>query len=65
MVWGLSSDLQVPGDYDGDGKTDVAIWRPSSTPGATAFYVLGSQAGFLFQQWGISADTPVNFDLNQ
>ena len=66
VVWGLSSDLQVPGDYDGDGKTDVAVWRPSNTPGASAFYVLGSQAGFLFQQWGIgNSDTPVNFDVQQ
>ena len=67
VVWGLAStDLQVPGDYDGDGKTDVAIWRQSATPGATAFYVLGSKSGFLFQQYGISStDTPVNFDVLQ
>ncbi len=65
LAWGLQNDLQVPGDYDGDGKTDFAIWRGSATAGATAFYVLGSQSGFLFQQWGTNADTPVNFDVLQ
>ncbi len=65
IVWGLSSDFQTPGDYDGDGKTDQAIWRASSTPGATAFYVLKSGSGFLFQQWGLGSDTPVNFDVTQ
>ena len=66
-VWGVPpGDFQVPGDYDGDGRTDFAIWRPSGTAGGTAFYVLGSQAGFLFQQWGNgNTDTPVNFDVLQ
>ena len=29
--WGLSRDLVVPGDYDGDGKTDYAIFREGET----------------------------------
>ncbi len=65
IVWGLGTDFQVPGDYDGDGKTDQAIWRPSTTAGATAFYVLKSSSGFIFQQWGRGTDTPVNFDVAQ
>lgn len=27
--FGLNSDRPVPGDYDGDGQTDVAVWRPT------------------------------------
>jgi hypothetical protein len=29
MQWGMSSDIPVPGDYDKDGKCDVAGWRPT------------------------------------
>lgn len=39
--WGLNGDFYVPADYDGDSKTDIAIWRPG-VPGSAAFYILQS-----------------------
>jgi hypothetical protein len=38
--WGTNNDQPVPGDYDGDGKTDYAIWRPSEG----RWYVTSSSA---------------------
>ena len=28
MEWGVAGDKLVPADYDGDGNTDMAMWRP-------------------------------------
>jgi hypothetical protein len=30
IYFGATTDVTVPGDYDGDGKTDAAIFRPST-----------------------------------
>ena len=51
------SDLNAQGDYDGDGKTDVAVWRDSNG----SFYVQRSTdpTNILVQQWGSPSDFPV------
>ena len=41
--WGAGSlkDVPVPGDYDGDRKTDIAVWRP----GDGNWYIRNSATG--------------------
>jgi hypothetical protein len=50
-------DFPVPGDYDGDGKTDPAIWRRATEVGQQSyFYILGSRHGFYGVPWGTFLD---------
>jgi len=44
--FGLASDEFVPEDYDGDNKTDLAVWRPGAA-GSAVWYVLQSATGTL------------------
>jgi len=64
-IFGLTAiDYIVQGDYDGDGKTDFAIWRPSVTDGQSGFWVNGSQAGVFSVPFGKFDDYPVaNFNV--
>ena len=46
--WGRAYDIHAPADYDGDGKTDVAVFRwleNDLTPSGSDFYVKNSSGG--------------------
>jgi hypothetical protein len=59
--WGISGDFICQGDYDGDGKTDLAVWRANADPLQNFFYVRRSSNGSLLAlEWGQSGDYPVN-----
>lgn len=53
-----ATDVIVPGDYDGDNRTDLAVWR-SSGPNAGVFFMSPSNSAVRGTQWGQTGDFPV------
>ena len=51
---------RTPFDFDGDGKADVAIYRPNTG----IWYSMNSATGFSATQWGLSSDklVPADYD---
>lgn len=56
-VFGIATDIALTEDFDGDDKSDVAVWRPNAQ--AAFFYILQSSTStFVPIQWGITGDDP-------
>ena len=56
MPFGVAGDVPVPGDYDGDGVTERAVFRPS----VGAWYIEGRAPVF----FGFPFDVPVPADYD-
>ena len=62
VKWGVSNDTPAPADYDGDGKTDISIWRENGfgDPNFSYFFILHSSDGTVQQeQFGRLGDEPL------
>lgn len=59
--WGVSGDRAMRGDFDGDGKMDPAVFRPSNG----VWYILQSSNGAIrYENWGSASDkfVPADYD---
>ena len=49
------SDIAAPGDYDGDGRTDFAAFRPADG----TWYIRRNSGGELYVPFGLQGDVPI------
>ena len=55
IQFGANGDVPVPADYDGDGRADAAVFRPSTG----AWYLNRSTQGLTGVSFGSAEDKPI------
>ena len=59
--WGSIFDVPLAADWNGDGKADFAVYRPST---GEWFFVDNTSTSAYVLQWGLPGDIPVVGDFN-
>ncbi|HWP45948.1 MAG TPA: FG-GAP-like repeat-containing protein [Candidatus Limnocylindrales bacterium] len=58
IIWGISGDVPIPRDYNGDNKADITVWRP----GAGDWFIMLDPP--IIQPWGVKGDKLVPGDYD-
>jgi hypothetical protein len=62
--WGLPGDISIASDFDGDGRTDLAVWRPTTGEWFIRYSADNySYASWKSFQWGLPGDIPLGSAL--
>lgn len=61
LPWGTAGDRPQTGDFDNDGKRDLAVFRPSNS---TWYIRQSSDSQIRYENWGLSTDkfVPADYD---
>lgn len=60
-VAGIVINKNKPADFDGDGKSDISVWRP----GTGIWYIINSSnSSYRIQGFGLTTDVPVPGDFD-
>ena len=58
--WGVPGDYLAIGDYNGNGRDQIGVWRPSNG----GWFALDEAGGASAQYWGLPGDVPAPADYD-